>query len=941
MTKNSKKTAGLPSRPPKIVKKKPVKKSVSKSSKKRASPFKKPRVSRPLLSIGRLETSSKKIAIAKKADKSVNINIVVHPLDVYQSPHLLDLSQSRFIEKVRPSWDGGDFSYNDLPGGALLAKLYIFELLSFDKSEIINGFKKLFNGFVSAVKKPFQRVNFSAKLPLVNNDNLLASRLSFWQEITFINLMAAVFSGLLGLGQNIRNLAVYLKQNQPKTDDEIDFGLKPSGADDLGRDYSLAGEILAMVRKPVLNIESKPVLNQKKFLPSLSFKIFAWPELKSVSFRGVMAFVIIALLIVLPIKAINYWQAVNAAKGRVLGEAEQAMQNLSLAQNQLANFNFNQSENYFSSAGRYFVSAQSQLNEIKSFLTVLAESAPVSNSFRSGKNLLSLGEHLANAGEYLLEGINGLAGGEELKLTAQIKNFKTQNNLALNELKLAQDNLKKVNLNHLPAENRDKFISLRKQLPIFMVSLEKIGGLTDFAVKFLGDNDLKRYLMVFQNDNELRATGGFMGSFALVDLESGKIKDIKIPAGGTYDVRAGFNELIRPPQPMQLLTPRWEFQDANWWPDWPTSAKSITWFYQKSQGPTIDGVIAINSDWLESLLGIVGPIDLPEYKKTITAANFEDEVQKEVEITRQNDKQPKKILADLAPKLLDKIFNIQPENILNLISAINSGLNQKDILIYLSDPQLENFVAQNSWDGRLKNTESDYLNVVATNIGGGKTDRAVKQKIYHRAEILADGSVIDRLLISRSHFGPIDENFTTMANRSYLRLYVPEGSQLIKAAGFVQPLAGEFRAPEYYLKFDERLAAENKAKTDPESKTKIYNENGKTVFANWLSINPGESKDVLLVYKLPFKINLAPKENNNGLINKIKAAFLPSELSASYGLLIQKQPGSDEDEIVSEVAYPDGFKPSSTYPQASASDLNKIIFRGKLTTDQYYFSDFK
>ncbi|MBI5766058.1 DUF4012 domain-containing protein, partial [Candidatus Falkowbacteria bacterium] len=675
----------------KSAKRRPVKKA---TGKRKAVSSKKFRVSRSLLSVNKLETSSKKIMIAKNKDKSVNINIIDNPLDVYQSPHLLDLSQLRFIEKVRPSWDGGDFSYNDLPGGALLARLYIFELLSFDKSEILSGFKKLFNGFIFVVKKPFQRVNFSAKLPLVKNDNLLTNRLSFWQEITFINLIAAVISGLLGLGQNIRNLAVYLKQNQPKIDDEIDFGLKPSGADNLGRDYSLAGEILAIEGKPVLNIESKPVLNQKKSLPFLSFKVFAWPELKSVSFRSVMAFALIALLIVLPIKAINYWQDVNAAKGRVLGEAEQAMQNLSLAQNQLANFNFNQSENYFSSAGRYFVSAQSQLNEIKSFLTVLAESAPVSNSFRSGKNLLSLGEHLSNAGEYLLKGINGLASGEELKLTAQIKNFKTQSNLALNELKLAQDNLKKVNINHLPAENRDKFISLQKQLPIFMVSLEKIGGLTDFAVNFLGDNDLKRYLVVFQNDNELRATGGFMGSFALVDLESGKIKDIKIPAGGTYDVRAGFNELIRSPQPMQLLTPRWEFQDANWWPDWPTSAKSIIWFYQKSKGPTIDGVIAINSDWLDSLLGIVGPIDLPEYKKTITEANFEDEVQKEVEITRQNDKQPKKILADLAPKLLAKIFNIQPENVLNLISAINSGLNQKDILIYLSNPQLENFVAQ-------------------------------------------------------------------------------------------------------------------------------------------------------------------------------------------------------------------------------------------------------
>ena len=97
--------------------------------------------------------------------------------------------------------------------------------------------------------------------------------------------------------------------------------------------------------------------------------------------------------------------------------------------------------------------------------------------------------------------------------------------------------------------------------------MNEIVSLSSALDSVFGDKQLKRYLIVFQNNNEIRPTGGFMGSFALVDIQKGKILNIDIPGGGTYDLKGQMKKEVEPPLPLQLSNNRWEFQDANWFPD--------------------------------------------------------------------------------------------------------------------------------------------------------------------------------------------------------------------------------------------------------------------------------------------------------------------------------------------------------------------------------------
>jgi len=77
---------------------------------------------------------------------------------------------------------------------------------------------------------------------------------------------------------------------------------------------------------------------------------------------------------------------------------------------------------------------------------------------------------------------------------------------------------------------------------------------------------------------------------------------MEVPSGGGYDTEAGLTEFIAAPEPLHLVDPLWHFWDANWWPDWEKSAKKLMWFYEKSDGPTVDGVISITPTVIEKII---------------------------------------------------------------------------------------------------------------------------------------------------------------------------------------------------------------------------------------------------------------------------------------------------------------------------------------------------
>ncbi|MBN1325624.1 DUF4012 domain-containing protein [Candidatus Falkowbacteria bacterium] len=723
-------------------------------------------------------------------------------------------------------------------------------------------------------------------------------------------------------------------------------------------------QIAKRVKTIVHNIESEaeklPKISPKKYpqkkiklkisFPKLDLPDINLPKAK-ISLplywaKAIISFIIICLILISPFFAFDQYRNLLEKKNTILGRTASALTHLSLSGEAASAHDLYYTQFELQTASENFTEAEKELQNINLIIQGLLKITPkISDQYNTAAKLLDAAEKLSTSAanlSFALENFELLDKNKnELNLTEKLSALKDSLNLILPDLKIAKNDLLEINIKEIPVNFQDKIIMLQEILPVIENNVYQFINYSDLALQILGQDNLKRYLILFQNNNELRPTGGFIGSYALVDFDRGNIEKISIPGGGPYDLKAGLKVNISAPRPLRILNQRWEFQDANWFADLPTSADKLIWFYEKSGGPTTDGIFFINASFVEKLLKITGPIDMPEYGKTISTENFINEIQKSVEF--EYDKtinKPKQIIADLAPKLIDKLIHADKITLIDLVDLVFNGLNEKEIQLYFTNYSLEKFVLNNNWGGQIKKTDGDYLNIVSTNIAGEKTDAKISQKVNLKVDIKKDGSIINTLTLTKIHSGEKNEALYGVPNVDYLRIYTPKGSEFISAFGFDSMESELFENvdPEIF-KTDELLVSiSNTKRIEPLTQTEIYYEGDKTVFANWIKVQPGQEKTISLTYKLPFKINLfnLDQPSNNDLIEFLKSQIgneSDNNNLSWYSLILQKQSGKNYD-IEVQINLPDTFDIYKIYPKDLIKKNNYFIFYENLNADK-------
>lgn len=683
----------------------------------------------------------------------------------------------------------------------------------------------------------------------------------------------------------------------------------------------------------------------KKVFSNVAYAIRAIPRLfkflKIVleDYKRILSFGFVAFIFILPLQTFSYYESLKKVKGETENEARAAYENLIIGGELAADANFLAAAENFGQAAVSFSQAQEEVGRINSVVANLIKNIPVGGKkIEAGEALLFSGEKIALAGEDILSALADFtAGSNEKSLTLKLKILRDSLAAVLPEMAAAGDRLSGVKSQAVPESEREVFLKVQKGLPAVVLSLKKIISISDLMVKFLGDEEEKRYLVVFQNPGELRPTGGFMGSLALLDINQGKITNMEIPGGGPYDFQGSLKEKIAAPEPLRLINARWQLQDANWFPDFPTSAEKIKWFYEHGGGPTVDGVIAVNADLVAELLGIFGPIDMPEYGKTLSQENFIEEMQKAVEVEYdKKENKPKKIIADMAPRLVEKILASDSKQFGEILSVLVEALGEKNILLYSVYPDVLHEFEKLGWAGEVKSVSdnSDYLMTVHTNIGGGKTDRVISEEDRLEVKISEDGSIRNKLIIKRTHRGVKGEPFTGVRNVDYLRVYVPSGSKLISASGFEAPPANLFEKPgqDYWADSDLKNS-EGKALLDEASGTRITNESGKTVFGNWIQVDPGREIIASIEYLLPFKLSFIEEEE--GWWAGLWGESGKEKNVAPYQLLVQKQSGS-KNNLVGQIDFPGGWEMTSLYGQGTRAGMSRVVMEAAVDSDKFY-----
>ncbi|MFZ2882423.1 MAG: DUF4012 domain-containing protein, partial [Candidatus Moraniibacteriota bacterium] len=177
------------------------------------------------------------------------------------------------------------------------------------------------------------------------------------------------------------------------------------------------------------------------------------------------------------------------------------------------------------------------------------------------------------------------------------------------------------------------------------------------------DGKVKTFMLLLQNNMELRPGGGFLGQYAIIKIKDGEVTSSYFEDANLLDQR--ISAKIPTPYPFERMMQlkNWKFRDSNFSPDFPTNVEKAKYFYRLSGmgADNFEGVIAINSQVLNDILKITGPITVPGYSVEFNSDNaflkLEEIVEKQYILNPDIDTQNRKtIMKKILPILIDKLF---------------------------------------------------------------------------------------------------------------------------------------------------------------------------------------------------------------------------------------------------------------------------------------------
>jgi hypothetical protein len=487
---------------------------------------------------------------------------------------------------------------------------------------------------------------------------------------------------------------------------------------------------------------------------------------------------------------------------------------------------------------------------------------PIANwYYNDADHLVNAGTHGLNAATLLVDSIApyadllGLKGqGSFVGGTAQQRietAVKAMGKITPNidsiasELAQVRTEIDKVGSNHYPSIGIGKKVhttldSLKSMTDQSVALITSARPLIKTLPSVVGEPNEKKYLILFQNDKELRPTGGFITAYAVFRLNSGVVK--VDTSSDIYSLDATIaNKPVAPAAILKYFptVSQLNLRDNNLSPDFKVSMDSFMKMYKMAGGYTkVDGIIAVDTHALVAAMNILG--DITVNGTTFTTKNdprcdcpnviYQLEViaDQPAQVIKQD---RKGIIGDLMFAIMTKAFSSSPKLYWGpLFQTMLNEMNQKHILFSMNDASAQAGFEGLNAAGRVMPFEGDYLSINEANFGGAKSNMFVSEAVTSDYNLQGDGSIVKTVTVDyKNPYPPSDCNLErgnlclNAVLRDWVRVYVPKGSQLISNQG-------------------------------SEVKMTTYEDLGKTVFDGFITVRPQGVAKLTVSYKLPFKL---------------------------------------------------------------------------------------
>lgn len=523
--------------------------------------------------------------------------------------------------------------------------------------------------------------------------------------------------------------------------------------------------------------------------------------------------------------------------------------------------------------------AEDGLDQAKIFvssLEVTRQTTLFNGPLQTANDLITLGElsagslkHASLGTKALYDSLKVISGEKEGQASEYLSLSSSEFAYADEQASRAQVLLDQGLKESLPPFLEDRVRRLSQELHLYGGLIKNGRTLSTILPQVIGIDSKKSYLILLQNNMELRPTGGFIGSVARVDFEGGKLK--KLDVQDVYNIDGSLKIHVEPPKELleDLGQKDWYLRDSNWEADFPSSARQTEWFYNQEVGIRVDGVVGLNLSAMEDLLVATGPLDLAEYNEKISSDNL---FEKAISHSEQNffagSQAKKSFITSLANTMLNKMFFSHKQDWPKLASSLGKSLEGKQMLIYLSDPKLFSYMVSQNWAGALPRPAenkagemSDLLSVVEANLGANKANFYLDRTYRLDTTIGKDGEVNHRLKINYTNRSP-GNTWPAGKYKNRLRIYLPFGAKLNRA------LWGE---------------------SDITKGVTTFADYGRSGYSMLVELEPKEQKSLVLDWTLPTKLQFKSTQS-------------------VYSLDIIKQPGTLKDPFEWVLTYPINYQ---------------------------------
>ena len=452
----------------------------------------------------------------------------------------------------------------------------------------------------------------------------------------------------------------------------------------------------------------------------------------------------------------------------------------------------------------------------------------------------------------------------------------------------------------LPGDWKSSLQKKAGDLNKIKIQLASVSQVVKIMPEFLGlDGKKREYLVLFQNETELRPGGGFIGSYGLLSFQGGKLLTFDIK--DVYEADGQLVGHVEPPYEIKnyLGEGGWFLRDANWNANFPEAAVDLKWFLEKETGKKVDGVIGINLGVARAVLGAVGEVYVPDFKEKINKDNLYEQAEFYAESKFfPGSNQKASFLGGVGKQLFEEIRTLKMDQKMNLMLAIFNSLEKNDIQIALNKKEDSQIISDLGWDGSIyqgkcgvENCVSDYLYLVEANLGVNKANYFLYRSIEESVDI-SDQSLTRSVKINYENTAK-NSNWPGGDYKNYLRVYLPKDINL----------------SEISLTDGNNLSSRKVYAGD---ELRVREVNGKQEVGFLVTVPVSQKRIVEIKYS-----------SNLDLSDKKKF---------SYVNYIQKQSGFGDTGIVNLISYPAGWQPTQVEPVANLLG-GKLLFNQKLDGD--------